>query len=181
MTAAYHSYMSPKLVTRPQPEKGGYGVFASQPILKGELLAMWGGRIISTHELDYNMPNFTRRVLQVEEDLYLLTPETLEPADCFNHSCNPNAGFSGQIAIVAMRDIAAGEEVCFDYAMCDGSNYDEFECTCQAPNCRGHISGEDWKRSELWERYAGYFVPYLQRRIEALKKEVYQEQPLAMG
>lgn len=66
-------------------------------------------------------------------------------------------------------DIAPGEEICLDYAMCDGSAYDEFECGCGSPNCRGYVSGDDWKRPELWERYKGYFSPYLQRRIDRLK------------
>jgi hypothetical protein len=76
---------------------------------------------------------------------------------------------NGQITLIALRDIAVGEEVCFDYATCDGSPYDEFECECGAPSCRKHITGRDWRRPELWERYCGYFSPYLQRRIERLK------------
>lgn len=170
MTGRFYSHLSPKLEVSPFPEKGGYGIVAREPILKGELLVLWGGRTVTAEELDTSIPHFTQRVLQIEEGLYLFQPEeTLEPADYFNHSCNPNAGFSGQISLVAMRDIEAGEEICFDYAMCDGSPYDEFICSCGAPNCRGNITGEDWKRPELWERYAGYFSPYLQRRIERLQ------------
>lgn len=168
MTGKYYSYLSPKLEAAPYREKGGCGVFARAPVMKGELLTVWAGRVISADELDYDMPNFTQRVIQVEEGLYLLTPQVVEPADCFNHSCEPNAGMSGQIALVAMRDIAPGEEVCLDYAMCDGSPYDEFDCACGAPNCRKRVTGEDWKRAELQARYAGYFSPYLQRRIDAL-------------
>jgi hypothetical protein len=88
---------------------------------------------------------------------------------------------SGQIGLIAIRDIEVGEEVCLDYAMCDGSDYDEFECSCGAPNCRGRITGEDWKRPELWERYDGYFSPYLQRRIAQLKKEVRQESKTSLA
>ena len=66
-----------------------------------------------------------------------------------------------------MRDISSGEEITYDYAMSDGSPYDEFTCSCGSPHCRGHVSGDDWRRSELWRRYAGYFSPYLQRRILA--------------
>jgi hypothetical protein len=32
------------------------------------------------------------------------------------------------------------------------------------------VTGEDWKRPELWARYDGYFSAYLQKRIEALKR-----------
>ena len=86
-----------------------------------------------------------------------------------NHSCDPNVGFTGQIGLVAMCDIQAGEELTFDYAMCDGSEYDEFDCYCGSKNCRGHVKGSDWSRPELWEKYDGYFMPYLARRIEMLK------------
>jgi hypothetical protein len=169
MTGQFISYLNPKCDSGQFEEKGGCGVFAREPIKKGELLALFGGRIARKDELDPNMPHFTQRVLQVEDDFYLITPDPLEPSDCFNHSCEPNAGFTGQIGIVAMRDIKAGEEINFDYAMCDGSVYDEFKCYCGSENCRGQVKGNDWSRPELWEKYDGYFMPYLARRIEALK------------
>ena len=115
MTGQFYSHLSPKLEAKPLPKKGGMGVFAREPISKGELLVLWGGRILAESELDATIPHFTQRVLQVEEGLYMLQPEPLESSDYFNHSCSPNAGFSGQIALVAMRDIKHGEEVCFDY------------------------------------------------------------------
>ncbi len=171
MTGTDYSYMSPKLETRPHPEKGTCGVFCREPIAKDELLVLWGGKIVAADELDPSMPNFTQLVLQVDEGLYLLTPE-LGPTDCFNHSCEPNAGFTGQIGLLAMREIAVGEEVCLDYAMCDGTPYDEFDCNCGTPSCRGRVSGDDWKRPELWQRYDGYFSPYLERRISRLRREL---------
>ena len=69
-----------------------------------------------------------------------------------------------------MRTIERGEEVCFDYSMADGCDYDEFVCHCGTSSCRGRISGDDWKRPELLERYVGYRSPYLERRIEALRR-----------
>jgi len=172
MTGQFHSYLNPKCNSGPLEEKGGCGVFAREPIQKGELLSLWGGRVVAEHELDPNMPNFTQRILQIEEGFYLETPANLEPADCFNHSCEPNVGFTGQIGLVAMRDIEAGEELNFDYAMCDGTPYDEFVCYCGSEHCRGRVKGTDWMRHELWERYNGYFMPYLARRIEALKAKL---------
>ena len=107
------------------------------------------------------MDFFTQRILQIEEGFYLEAPLPLEPTDCFNHSCDPNVGFTGQIGLVAMRDIHAGEELNFDYAMCDGSVYDEFDCYCGSGKCRGQVKGTDWSLPELWEKYDGYFMPYL--------------------
>ncbi len=172
MTGQFYSYLSPKAENREHPEKGRCGVYAHQSIYRGELIALWGGRVVSVQELNPEMPNFTQRILQIEEDLYLETPEFLEPSDCFNHSCSPNAGMSGQIGLVAIRDIDTDEEICFDYAMCDGSSYDEFTCACGAESCRGRITGADWSIPKLWDDYAGYFSPYIQRRIDMLKTQI---------
>lgn len=161
------SYLNSKCEAR-ENSRGGCGVFAHEFIFKDELISLWGGRIIHKDELDPSMPRFTQRVLQIEEDLYLLTAEEQEPTDCFNHSCEPNLGFTGQIGLVAMRDIQIDEELTFDYAMCDGESYDEFECHCGSEICRGKITGNDWKLPELWKKYDSYFSPYLARRIKSL-------------
>ena len=161
------SYLSPKCEAR-QNNRGGCGVYARESIAKSELISLWGGRIVLTAHLDPALPRFTERVIQVDEGLFLLTAEEKESSDCFNHSCNPNLGLSGQIGLVAMREIHPEEELTFDYAMSDGGPYDEFECRCGSPNCRGKITGDDWKLPELWSRYRGYFSPYLARRIEKL-------------
>jgi hypothetical protein len=34
------------------------------------------------------------------------------------------------------------------------------------------VSADDWRNPTLWERYAGHFSPYLQRRIDALKQQM---------
>jgi hypothetical protein len=166
------SYLSPKLEARSLPAKGGHGVYAIAPIKASELLVVWGGDIVEGERLAQMAGNLQHLCIQVEEDLYMIIREDrIGPADYVNHSCSPNAGMSGQVALVAMRPIAPGEEVCFDYAMSDGSEYDEFECKCGAPNCRGRVTGEDWKRPELIRRYRGYFSPYLQRRIDHLLQQ----------
>jgi hypothetical protein len=171
MNSERTSYINPKLDAFPRTDKGGFGVYATKPVQQGELLMVWGGRVVDEQSLEA-LPATTRRhSVQVEEGLYLVPIGPAEPADYLNHSCDPNAGMSGQIAVVALRDIAPGEEVCIDYAMCDGSPYDEFVCACQMPNCRKQVTGNDWKKPELWERYAGYFSLYLQRRIDHLKMQ----------
>lgn len=167
MNGKSKSYFSPALEHRVFPHKGFFGVFARQFIPAGDLLVMWGGEITPADQLDHLDPILVSRSVQVEEGLYLV-PSQVEPCDFVNHSCNPNAGLSGQIALVALRDIQADEEVCYDYAMTDGSPYDEFTCQCGEPTCRQRISGADWMRPELQAHYRGYFSPYLQRRMERL-------------
>jgi uncharacterized protein len=168
MTGLTNSYCSPKLEVREVPAKGGFGLFAGQSIQAGELVVVWGGRIVPQAELDQLPEDSRRHGIQVEEEMFCVPLEPSEPADYINHSCHPNTGLRGQIALVALRDIAVDEEVAYDYATSDSCPYDEFECVCGAPDCRDWITGNDWKRPELWERYQGYFSPYLLRRIERL-------------
>lgn len=165
------SYLSPKLQARGFPHKGGMGVFARKPVLKGEVLVVWGGVIRNWSQLRKLPEDLQRHSIQVEEELFQVPASAYDPPDFVNHSCNPNAGMSGQIALVAMRDIARGEEICMDYAMCDATPYDEFDCHCGESLCRSQVTGNDWARPELWMRYAGYFSPYLQRRIDAIRAE----------
>jgi hypothetical protein len=144
-------------------------VYASEKVCTGELLVVWGGSIVD-YETLVTLPAIKQiRSIQVEEDRYLVSNSINDPADYFNHCCEPNAGLVGQIVLVAMRDIEAGEEVCFDYAMSDASPYDEFDCECGGPGCRRRITGNDWMLPELQVRYADYFSPYIRRRIERLK------------
>lgn len=64
-----------------------------------------------------------------------------------------------------MRPVAAGEELCFDYAMSDTDPYDEFACACGAATCRGTVTGNDWRLPALQERYSGFFSGYIARRF----------------
>ena len=57
--------------------------------------------------------------IQIADGFYLvaLTDEEYEPIMLFlNHSCEPNVGFAGNSVLVAMCDVAPGEELTTDYA-----------------------------------------------------------------
>ena len=164
-------YLSPRLEVRAEPEKGGFGVYAIEAVAAGEVVSVWGGYIVDAEQLAALPHEVQQHSVQIEEGLYSATIGGAETADFINHSCDPNLGLRGQITLVALSDIDAGEEVCFDYAMTDSTPYDEFECRCGSANCRGTVRGDDWKLPELWAKYAGYFSPYLQRRIDRLAQE----------
>jgi hypothetical protein len=132
---------------------------------------VWGGEIITEEQLADLPVERTTHGVEVDEGIYLLPISVGDTADYINHSCNPNAGLRGQISLVAMKDISPLSEVCFDYAMTDSSDYDEFECHCGTPNCRKKITGNDWKLPELHTRYKGFFSTYLQSQIDRLDKK----------
>lgn len=104
----------------------------------------------------------------MEEDLYLVSDDMPEPGDMLNHSCNPNCGMSGSTVLVAMREIAVGEEITFDYATCDASDYDEFACLCGQLACRQVVTGADWRDPVIQVRYSVWFSAYINKRIAAL-------------
>jgi hypothetical protein len=113
--------------------------------------------------------------VQIASDLVLSPPpggssEFVGGIGNVNHCCEPNAGFHGQIFVVAIRDIIRGEEVTFDYAMCLGDSRNaapyRLQCHCGSARCRGWITDRDWTISGLQTRYRGFFQPYLQARIE---------------
>ena len=65
------------------------------------------------------------------------------------------------------RDVAAGEELTDDYATSTVDADFVLYCHCETYRCRQVIEGTDWMIPQLQLRYAGYWVPYVQRRIEA--------------
>jgi len=157
-------WCNPKLEKREAPDKG-YGLFAVEPIAHDEILAVWGGHVVTgqqRRDLPAKMQHYT---LQVETDLHLTNLEISDDADYFNHSCDPNAGLRGQIVLVAMRPIAAGEEICFDYAMSDADPEFFMPCACGHTLCRKAVRGNDWQLPDLQARYKGYFSPYIERLI----------------
>jgi hypothetical protein len=66
------------------------------------------------------------------------------PTNFLNHSCDPNAGYDGDGAIVALRPIAAGEEIRMDYGTFSFSFDHDFSCRCGAAACRGKVTASDW-------------------------------------
>ena len=162
------SWISPKARKGASSGISGRGLHALTPINAGEVVAVKGGHIVTTDELEQLPEPLPNSEIQITDDLHLVarTGDEYEPVMFFlNHSCDPNVGFAGNTVLITMRDVAAGEELTTDYALFD--DYDgQMACACGADRCRGVIGGRDWQLPELQQRYCGYFSWYLQRRIE---------------
>jgi hypothetical protein len=147
----------------------GRGLFAVEPLRRGELVAVKGGHVFDRVTLRRVEAALGPSEIQIDDDLFIgpLRPEEREGSMIFsNHSCDPNLGIRGQIAFIALRDVLPGEELTHDWAMTDDDDY-EMSCRCGSPRCRGVITGRDWRRRELQRRYRGYMSAYLQARIDA--------------
>lgn len=163
------TFRSPKTEVRESPIHG-LGLFARQPIAAGEIVAVKGGHILSGRQWAALEPELGPAEIQISEDLFI-APVRREDRDgamlYTNHSCEPNIALEGQIVFVAMRDVAAGEELTHDWATTDDLDY-TMACRCGRTTCRGTITGRDWMRRDLQEKYRGRFAWFLQRKIDAL-------------
>jgi SET domain-containing protein len=154
----------------------GKGVFAKRGIKKNELLAVFGGYIKKLSEEKKLPKEIQDEGVQINENfsLGIIKKVQFEEASFFNHSCDPNAGFKGQIFLVAMKNIKKGEQICFDYAMVlsksKNAKFYKLRCLCGSKNCRKYITDNDWKKPELQKKYEGYFQWYLQEKINKIKK-----------
>ncbi len=108
--------------------------------------------------------------IQIAPDLFIgpLKENEREGSMMFsNHSCEPNIGVQGQIVFVAMRHIEAEEELTHDWATTDDDDY-SMECRCGSVNCRKIVTGKDWQRRELQEKYRGYMSWHLAEKIKQM-------------
>ncbi|MEM9194846.1 MAG: SET domain-containing protein-lysine N-methyltransferase [Myxococcota bacterium] len=161
------SYRSPKTEIRPSSIEG-LGLFARVPIAAGEVVVVKGGYILTETEWRPLEARLGSAEIQIDEHLFIapVDPQERDGSMIYsNHSCEPNIGIQGQIVFVAMRDIEAGEELTHDWATTDDLD-ETLDCCCGAKQCRGRVSGQDWRNPELQQRYRGWFAWHLQRKID---------------
>ena len=163
------SWVSPKLRVGPS-FIAGVGTFAQDFIKKDEVVIVQGGRILPNAAILADA--LSQHCFQVAPGLSIcpleMTKLNLDGVFHVNHSCDPSCGFSGQIVLVARRDIAAGEEITYDYVMTDVGDLDvevePIHCACGSSLCRKLVTGEDWRSSELRKRYRGYLSHFVAQR-----------------
>lgn len=149
----------------------GRGLFTRVPIPAGTIVIRLGGRLVSEEELrdlfrsaegDPSHPYID--CITVDEGRHLVMPPE-QDAHFGNHSCDPNVWHADAFTLVARREVEAGEELTVDYATQTANPDFRMTCRCGSELCRGLVTGEDWRRPELRERYGGHWVPALRERI----------------
>lgn len=166
--------MNPKLEVK-NTKKYGKGVFAKKNIKKDDALAIFGGYVFNASEEEKLPGNLSDYSLQISENLVIgpVNKDEINDSEAFNHNCDPNAGFKGQIFLVAMREIKKGEQITFDYAMvlskAKNAELYKMKCLCGSKECRGYITDNDWKNKKIQKKYKGYFQWYLQEKINKYK------------
>jgi SET domain-containing protein len=137
----------------------GRGGFAIRTIPRGTRIIEYVGERISNEEADkrYDDGGMGRHhtfLFSIDSKTVIDAAVDGNEARFINHSCAPNCEAIDErkrIYIEAIRTIAPGEELTYDYAYeRDGTEDEEWErvymCKCGAPTCRGTILAPQKKR-----------------------------------
>jgi SET domain-containing protein len=128
----------------------GKGVFALQPLTRGEVVIEYKGEVISwpealrRHPHDPSDPNHTF-YFHIDDGNVIDAKVGGNAARWINHACQPNCEADetdGRVFIKALRTIKPGEELFYDYGLIIDERYTpklkkQFECRCGAKKCRG--------------------------------------------
>ncbi len=131
------------LVVRPSPIHS-VGVYTASAIRKGTRIIEYVGEHITADEADRRYEGAPRTYLYGLDD----GKTVIDGAGLgayLNHSCDPNCEvdeIKGRVWILALRDIAAGEELLWDYNLYDDD--DPAPCYCGSPKCRGTMYSREW-------------------------------------
>jgi SET domain-containing protein len=124
----------------------GSGGFATQPIASETEIIQYVGEKIDKLESLRRCQADNPYIFYIDENFDIDGAVEWNPARLLNHSCAPNCEAQmddeNRIWIVAVRDIATGEELTFNYGY-DLENYREHPCACGAAECVGYIVAEE--------------------------------------
>ena len=134
----------------------GSGVFATLPIPKGTIMYVKDPLEVEIPPLRYS--SFRHTYKSIVDRYSYIDPQgarivSWDIAKFVNHHCDCNTISTGYSFEIAIRDIAAGEEITDEYGLFNLP--EELLCGCQSPHCRKIISCRDWDLyKEQWDRKA---------------------------
>ena len=138
----------------------GRGVFAIADIRAGEVIAEFDGPVYDD-SFDAWTDDLLHHAVQFDTTKWR---DSLGFARLINHSCTPNCGIKRRFRVVAMRPIAKGEEITWDYEMTERSWWWRMKCRCGSPECRGVIGSYSRMPARVRRRYKGFISSWLTRR-----------------
>ena len=118
----------------------GKAVFATEGFAAGESIVRFSGRRVAAARVPGGIAGTSDRFVQVDRHEYLGPSGRID--DLINHSCDPNTGlrFTAKgVFLVALRDIAPGEEIAWDYSTTLHQAGWAMACACGSAGCRGTI------------------------------------------
>ena len=129
--------------------RNGRGVFAAKSFEPGDAVLAFGGRVLALDQL----ADFTH-CLEIAPALFL--GPSGEADDFVNHSCEPNCRVEidgGAAVLRALRPVAPGDELTYDYSTMMVRDPTTFDCRCGGSRCRGRIVAFGALPAELRAEY----------------------------
>ena len=120
------------------------GCYTTLPIRKGKRILEYTGPRFSKEEADLRYENRDITYLFGVGDGEVVI-DGFGIGMFMNHCCDPNCeteDVNGRVFVSAIRDIAAGEELTYEYNLYDSDDY-ECPCYCGMPNCRGTMFSDE--------------------------------------
>lgn len=115
------------------------GCYTTTAIRKGTRVAEYSGHRLTKAEADRRYENSAVTYLfGLGDGSVVIDGHSM--AMFINHSCTPNCEteeIGGRVWIKAIRNIAPGEEITYDYCLYDGGENEHAACNCGARKCRG--------------------------------------------
>ena len=144
----------------------GAGVYTTAPIPRGTHVLEYTGPRLTTEETDGLYADSEVTYLYGMADGKTVI-DGFGMAAFVNHSCQPNCEadqIDNRVWIIALRNIAAGEELTYDYNIYDAEPGEDVTCHCGANSCRGTMLCEQ----EI-ERHARLLRQKNKRRLAAAR------------
>ena len=134
---------------RPSPIQG-LGAFATHAIPEGTRLIEYAGARLTPAEADARYPDVPGErhhtfLFAIDDEVIVDASVDGNVARFLNHSCEPNCDVvvdDGRLWIETIRDVAAGEELTYEYGLVLPERHTpaakrRFPCACGAATCRG--------------------------------------------
>ena len=132
----------------------GKCVYATGLIREGTEIFHFTGKPMDYEETK-KLGNQESFALQVSENFYVYLDE---PARYFNHSCEPNCGLTPDLKLLAIREIAKGEELTYDYSTTMLERDWHLKCKCNKEKCRKVVTDFDRLPRGTQDYYLGLNV-----------------------
>jgi hypothetical protein len=137
-------------------DERGRHVIASAAIERGEVLVRYSSQLVEVAAM---------YTIQLDERRHLAPSGG--PGDFTNHGCDPNARVDFEdLSLRAVKPIAPGEEVRFNYLTTEWEMAAPFDCQCGAPECFGRIAGFKHLPRLSQERLRPLLSPFLRRKLD---------------
>ncbi|XP_053559190.1 histone-lysine N-methyltransferase ASH1L [Bombina bombina] len=142
-------------------EEKGWGIRTKEPLKATQFIIEYLGEVVSEHEFRNRMieqyhNHSDHYCLSLDSGMVIDSYRMGNEARFINHSCDPNCEMQKwsvngvyRIGLYALKDMAAGTELTYDYNFHSFNTEQQQLCKCGFEKCRGIIGGKSQRMNGL--------------------------------